>query len=88
MPSVTYLPEIIRILQLPEFQKLREIGGDAARMSVILMTADDSEGAEAEALELGAMDFVKKPFVPEVLLLRVNHILELVTLRKRFHKIK
>jgi hypothetical protein len=27
MPSVTYLSEITRVLQLPEFQKLREIGG-------------------------------------------------------------
>ena len=93
--NVEELPDMVLLdAKMPEMdgyevlRKLREIGGDAARMSVILMTADDSEGAEAEALELGAMDFVKKPFVPEVLLLRVNHILELVTLRKRFHKIK
>ena len=93
--NVEELPDMVLLdAKMPEMdgyevlRKLREIGGDAARMSVILMTADESEGAEAEALELGAMDFVKKPFVPEVLLLRVNHILELVTLRKRFHKIK
>ena len=28
------------------------------------------------------MDFIKKPFVPEVLLLRVKHILELITLQR------
>lgn len=27
MPSVGFLPEILQVLQLPEFQKLREIGG-------------------------------------------------------------
>ena len=33
-------------------------------------------------LDLGAMDFIKKPFVPEVLIRRVKHIIELVRLQK------
>jgi len=32
-------------------------------------------------LSLGAMDFIKKPFVPDVLLVRVRHIIELVRLQ-------
>ena len=69
------------------FRKLRSMGGDQGRISVIFLTADDSSGAEAEGLALGAMDFIRKPYVAEILKLRVNHILELVMLRKRFVKI-
>ena len=35
---------------------------------------------------MGAMDFIKKPFVPEILRLRVSHILELLTLQKQLSK--
>ena len=49
---------------------------------VIFLTADDSEGLEARCLELGAMDFIKKPFLPDVLALRVHHTLELIDLQK------
>ena len=48
---------------------------------VIFLTADDDSSAETRGLALGAMDFIKKPFVPDVLLLRVRHTLELVRLQ-------
>lgn len=48
---------------------------------VIFLTAEDSREVEAKALELGAMDFIKKPFVPKVLILRVTHCIELVRLQ-------
>lgn len=47
---------------------------------VIFLTADESRESETRGLELGAMDFIKKPFVPEVLVLRVRHTIELVRL--------
>ena len=49
---------------------------------VIFLTADDSMEAEAKCLELGAVDFVTKPFTPDVLTLRVKHTLELVHLQR------
>lgn len=49
---------------------------------VIFLTADDSLEAEAKCLELGAIDFVTKPFTPDVLTLRVKHTLELVHLQR------
>ena len=49
---------------------------------VIFLTADISPEAETKCLQLGAMDFIRKPFTPEILLLRVQHILELSHLRK------
>ena len=49
---------------------------------VIFLTADENAESEMEGLALGAMDFIKKPFVPDVLTLRVRHIIELVRLQK------
>lgn len=37
---------------------------------VIFLTADDDSNTEKLGLEAGAVDFIKKPFVPEILLLR------------------
>ncbi len=50
---------------------------------MIFLTADESSGAESRGLALGAMDFIRKPFVPEILLLRVQHMIELVTLQNQ-----
>ena len=44
---------------------------------VIFLTADEKEGTEVRGLTLGAMDFIKKPFVPEVLTVRVRHMIDL-----------
>ncbi len=51
---------------------------------VIFLTADEKEGTEVKGLSLGAMDFVKKPFVPEVLTTRVRHIIDLCHLQRAF----
>ncbi len=69
------------------YRRIKEMGGDVSRISVIYLTSDETSESEAEGLSLGAMDIIIKPFLPEVLLLRVNHIMELVLLRKRFHKV-
>ncbi len=66
-------------------QKLRAISADAAKIPVMFLTADESQGAESKGLALGAMDFIRKPFVPEVLLLRVRHMIELVTLQNQLN---
>lgn len=66
-------------------RKLHSLETPASRLPVIFLTADESEGAEKEGLSLGAMDFIRKPFVPEVLLLRVNNLIELVTLQKQLY---
>lgn len=54
---------------------------DTAGIPVIFLTADDDSKTETKGLKAGAMDFLKKPFVPEVLLLRVRHTLELIRLQ-------
>ncbi|MBR1506662.1 MAG: response regulator [Eubacterium sp.] len=66
--------------------EINKIGGDLARVPVMLLTADSSEEYEAEGLERGAVDFIRKPFAPSILTARVNHILELVVLRRKYRR--
>ena len=49
---------------------------------VIFLTGKDDYDIETKGLELGATDFIRKPFVPKVLTLRVLHGIELDKLRK------
>ncbi len=65
------------------FETIAAIRGNEETLSipVIFLTADDDSSAETRGLEAGAVDFIKKPFVPEVLLLRVRHTIELVRLQ-------
>ena len=51
-------------------------------LPVAFLTADESDKAETTGLSLGAMDFIKKPFVPEILVLRAKHIIDLIRLQK------
>ena len=48
---------------------------------VIFLTSDGDSDTETKALSTGAMDFITKPFVDTILLLRVQHTLELVRLQ-------
>ena len=49
---------------------------------VIFLTSDEKEGTEVKGLAMGAVDFIKKPFVPEVLTLRVRHMIDLDHLQR------
>lgn len=92
LDKLSVLPDLILLdIKMPgvdgyeTLKQLRYQDSPAASIPVIFLTADESEGAERNGLSLGAMDFIRKPFVPEVLLLRVNHIIELVTLQKQLY---
>lgn len=65
------------------FETLASIrsGKETAEIPVIFLTADDDSNTETRGLEAGAKDFIKKPFVPEVLLLRVRHTIDLFRLQ-------
>ena len=65
------------------FQTAAAIRGDAATagIPIVFLTADEDNETEIRALEAGAMDFIKKPFAPAVLLLRVRHTIDLIRLQ-------
>ena len=58
-------------------KRLREQEAGVPETPVIFLTADENEASETTGLSLGAMDFIKKPFIPDVLALRVRHIIDL-----------
>lgn len=43
---------------------------------IMFMTADDSEETESKSFELGAADYIHKPFKPDILLRRVGNIID------------
>jgi putative two-component system response regulator len=61
--------------------KLREREEGGQMTPVIFLTGDEDEDTEIRGLMLGAMDFIRKPFIPEVLALRVRHAVELTRLQ-------
>ncbi len=73
----------VHMIGMDGFQTLKAIRENeaAADIPVIFLTADDDSDTERRGLEAGAMDFIKKPFVPEVLILRIRHMVELVRLQ-------
>ena len=69
--------DVIRALQSIE---------ETADIPVVFMTADDSGEAEVRGFRSGAADFVRKPFVPEVLVSRVRRIVELSALQRHLRR--
>ena len=63
-------------------KRFRELEAGKNETPIIFLTADETGEAETKGLSLGAMDFVKKPFVPEVLAIRVRHTIDLNHLQK------
>lgn len=49
---------------------------------VIFLTADNDSETETRCFNEGAIDFIAKPFVPEVMLSRIGRVLELEDLRR------
>ena len=73
----------IHMLGMDGFETIAAIRANqrTADIPVIFLTADDDSSTETRGLKAGAMDFIKKPFVPEVLLLRVRHTIDLIRLQ-------
>ena len=61
---------------------------DCAEIPVIYLTSMDAPQAEVRGLKLGAVDYVTKPFVAEVLLLRIEKHLVLSEKDKQLHQIR
>lgn len=61
--------------------KMRQVER-AKNVPVIFLTADEKDQTEARGLAVGAMDFIKKPFVPEILTIRVRHMIDLDHLQR------
>ena len=85
-------PDLVLLdINMPEmdgFETLRRFREQAPEKDtpVLFLTADENEESETKGLSLGAMDFIKKPFVPDVLVIRVRHIIDLNHLQKNLEQ--
>jgi putative two-component system response regulator len=66
-------------------EQLKQNEGTAA-IPVIFVTALAECADEARGIKMGAVDYMTKPIVPELMLARVRTHLELNNYRKRFGK--
>jgi putative two-component system response regulator len=72
MPDLVLLDiEMPRMTGFELFETLKEFT-DIAKIPVIFLTSSDDKKTEAKALEIGAVDYITKPFDRTVLLHRIN----------------
>jgi len=77
-----YTPDLILLdVEMPEmdgYEVIRQIKNkkESSQIPVIFVTAKDDCASELEGLSLGAIDYIKKPFSPPLLLKRIEvHLL-------------
>lgn len=79
----THRPDLILLdINMPEmngFEVMECLRSDlhTETIPVIFLTADNLAETEIKCFQMGAMDFVTKPFVPDILLSRVSKTIEL-----------
>jgi DNA-binding response OmpR family regulator len=61
---------------------------EESNIPILMLTAKTQDEDEIEGLELGANDYLKKPFSLKVLLTRVKKILNIIGTRKKYGKIE
>ncbi|HCB92453.1 MAG TPA: phosphohydrolase [Selenomonas sp.] len=72
MPGMGGFEVLARMKSQPELKDI----------PVIILTAEVAPETEMEGFTAGAVDFVKKPFIPKVVLLRIKRVLEYEHLQK------
>ena len=78
----TVLPDLvlldIRMHEMDGYEVLQHMKEDprTAAVPVILLTADTEQESEERGIALGAIDFIRKPIEPQLLLERVEAVWE------------
>lgn len=82
-------PDLILLdINMPEMDGcdvIKELKNDAdtAMIPVIILTSEVDTAMELKCLELGAVDFIRKPFITEIMLSRIDTQLELSAYRTK-----
>lgn len=70
------LDMVMPVMNGNQFLEYRRKQPDIAGIPVIIITADDSPTQQINTLALGANDYITKPFVPEIVVRRVQNVME------------
>jgi len=73
-----HMPHMNGFEVIEEIQKKEEYRD----IPIIMLTADSDQDTELRGFQIGVMDFIKKPFVNEIMRKRIERILELSRLQK------
>lgn len=82
IPDVLLLEADMPVVNGFEFMKLLQANVDMSSVPVIFLTTDYNQSVEVKGFEAGAQDFIRKPFVAEIMIQRVSRVLELSRLQK------
>lgn len=82
MPDLILLDNIMPGMSGFDVLKAIKANPDWCDVPVIFLTADLDHESEIQGLELGAMDFIRKPFRAAIMMTRVSRVLELSFLQK------
>lgn len=74
----------VRMPGMDGYETLERIKGnlETSNIPVVFLTVDDRRESEIKGLKMGAMDFILKPFEPDIMLSRIEKILQIEDLRK------
>jgi diguanylate cyclase (GGDEF)-like protein/PAS domain S-box-containing protein len=72
--DIVLLDLVMPIMSGTEALKKIRADGNMKNLPVVIITADNSPEMQTKALELGASDYIVKPFVPAVVVRRVNNV--------------
>ena len=73
-----HMPELDGLSVLKEIQKMDYM----QEIPIVFLTADSERETEIKIFKAGAMDYIQKPFLAEVVLQRIGRLLELYHLQK------
>ena len=74
--DVILLDLFMPVMDGVEFLNLKKQNEMMADIPVVVITADDTVAQQVNVLELGASDYVVKPIVADILMRRVNNVME------------
>lgn len=74
--DIILLDLMMPLMDGTEFLQHKHENAAIADIPVIIITSDDTTKRQVQSLELGADDYIVKPFVPEIATRRVRNVLE------------
>lgn len=74
--NIILLDLMMPVMNGQEFLEQKQENAALADIPVIIITSDDTAKRQAQALELGADDYIVKPFIPEIAIRRVRNVLQ------------
>lgn len=74
--DVILLDLMMPVMDGTEFLRHKQNDTTISGIPVIIITSDDTTRRQVQAMELGADDYIVKPFIPEIAIRRVHNVLE------------